>query len=69
MSKGSARRSSQVSHETECANWMSIFTPGDKWESRLANGDVICTKKTYEEARDYALNYLPEGVEATIVKV
>ena len=68
MSKGSSRRPSQVSREQESANWMNIFEPGDKWEARLTNGEVICTKRTYEEARNHALDYLPEGVNATIVK-
>ena len=69
MSKGSARRPSQVSYGQESASWMNIFEPGDKWEARLTNGAVLCTKHTYEEARDCALDYLPEGVNATIVKV
>ena len=69
MSKGSARRPMRVGSDIMADNWQNIFNPGDKRESRLASGEVICTKKTYEEARDYALDYLPEGVQATIVKV
>ena len=69
MSKGSSRRPQRVGSDIMADNWQNIFNPGDKRESRLANGEVICTKKTYEEARDCALDYLPEGVQATIVKV
>lgn len=66
MSKGSHRRPQRVGADAMADNWMQAF--GSKWQARLANGEVLCTKKTCEEARDYALDYLPEGVEATIVR-
>ena len=69
MSKGSRKRGSQVSHETECANWMSIFEAGNKWELRDLAGIVLTTESTYEKARDAGLKYLPKGEDFSIVKV
>jgi len=67
MSKGSSRRPQRVGSDVMADNWMQAF--GSKWEARLSSGAVVCCKPTYKQARDYALDNLPEGVKFSVVKV
>jgi len=68
MSKGSLRRQSQVSHDQECANWMSMF--GERWQVISPDGARLQRKfKNYEAAREWALNKYPLDVEFGLVKV
>jgi len=67
MSKGSRRRTQQVSHGVMSANWMEMF--GDKWECRSLDGEVIATESTYEKARDAGLGHFPPDDDFAVIKV
>ena len=65
MSKGSWRRPSKVSAETEAANWMQAY--GDAWECRDAGGKVLSTGSTHDRAIKKALDAGYDGF--AIIKV